>query len=470
MSNQLQAEQRLPNEKLVYWALQFNVLITVMNTTMFNVAIPAITMDFTLSPSEVSWVVMSYSVMFALGTVTYARLADQFELKKLITIGLSLLGLGSVVGVLAPSFGILIGARIMQAAGASAIPGLGMVMTSRYIPLERRGRSLGKIAAASSLGFGLGPVLGGLISQFFGWSSLFFITLLGLLMLPVYRNQLPNEESRKGHFDVGGMGLLALAVIAMLAWISTGNHWFASGLIFIILFWLYTGRVQTPFISRQLLTSRKYVPLVVLQFLVFFQYFAVLFMVPLLLADIYQLPIMRIGFVIFPGALCSALASFFIGRWFDQASSVPLLAGGICLLKTALLLFSCLGYFSFWVVMFSYLIAAIGFTIVTTGISREVSNILDRGHIGAGIGFLQLCQFFGGAFGVASTGRLLEYDTQAYISFNPLWVGTHAAYGHTFALMAGVSLFTLAVYLLNLYGQDRNRSRDKAEGYQDFSA
>ncbi|UKS24497.1 MFS transporter [Paenibacillus sp. HWE-109] len=87
----------------------------------------------------------------------YSRLSDVLSIRRLLTVGLVILGLASVFGVFAANFQALLFARIAQSAGAGVTPGLGLVIASRYIPYERRGRAISMISAGSAMAFGLGP-------------------------------------------------------------------------------------------------------------------------------------------------------------------------------------------------------------------------------------------------------------------------------------------------------------------------
>lgn len=94
----------------------------VMNGTMFNVAIPDISDSFNLTPSQVSWVITSFTTVFAIGTLIYGKLSDFFPIRSLYTIGLSLFSLGSLVGFLSPNYETLIVGRVLQAMGAASVP------------------------------------------------------------------------------------------------------------------------------------------------------------------------------------------------------------------------------------------------------------------------------------------------------------------------------------------------------------
>lgn len=159
-SVQQNKEGTIQDQKVILiWS--FVVWLVVMNTTMFNVALPNILQDLSLTSATASWIVSGYSIVFAISTLTFSRLSDFIPISKLLLVGLTILGVASIIGFLSSHFYSLLFARILQAAGAGAVPGLAMVLAGRYIPIKRRGKAMAFIASAASLGFGLGPVIGG---------------------------------------------------------------------------------------------------------------------------------------------------------------------------------------------------------------------------------------------------------------------------------------------------------------------
>src|SRR4051794_9385124 len=104
------------NDKIVMPVWTFGLFIVVMNTTMFNVSIPSIIQDLGISANLGSWVISSYSIGYALSTVIYSRLSDAVSIRRLLAVGLTVLGLSSIVGIFSRDFHALLTARILQSA------------------------------------------------------------------------------------------------------------------------------------------------------------------------------------------------------------------------------------------------------------------------------------------------------------------------------------------------------------------
>jgi DHA2 family metal-tetracycline-proton antiporter-like MFS transporter len=392
-----------------FWSLI--IMLVVMNTTMFNVSLPRVAAEFALSASTASWIVTGYSIVFAIGSITYSRLSDFLPIRMLLIIGLSLLGISSLIGMLSHDFLPLLLARLLQAAGAASAPGLGVVLVTRYIPLERRGKAMSTIISAASLGFGLGPVVGGTITQYVGWHYLFTVTAIVLLFIPIFSRLLPNEPRKQVHFDIIGALLIGIGTTGLLLFLTT-----YSWLLLILgaasfgLLWRRVNRIEHPFIQPGLLRNKRYIDLALMGFSAYVIHFATLFLMPIILVHLYGKGAAETGFLIFPGAILSFVAARYIGRIIDRFGNAVLIRTGHWLLLAATVCFALFSGMSTYAIMAAYMIMGVSVSALTTSVSNEMSRILDRSEIGAGMGMAQLTQFFGGAFGVAVTGISIEWS------------------------------------------------------------
>lgn len=399
--------QTLDNRVVLIWS--FTVWLVVMNTTMFNVALPNVLFDLSLTSATAAWIVSGYSIVFAIATLTYSRLSDFIPISRLLLIGLSILGIGSIIGFFSNHFHVLLLGRILQAAGAGAVPGLAMVLASRYIPISRRGKAMAYIASAASLGFGLGPVFGGFITQYLGWHYLFFVTGLVIFLMPFFFMLLPKEVVKTGKFDVVGAVLTGSFVTGLLLFLSTFSlSWLLVAGVAGGVLWYHIRKIDLPFIRPNLLKNKQYTKLLFIGFIAFVIHFAVLFLMPIILTVLFEQQPSAVGMLIFPGAILSAVAAQFIGRFIDKFGNVPVIFSGQSLFVIATVLFTLTATMSPFFILFTYMFMSVGFSALTSSISNEHTRILPKEDIGAGIGLAQLIQFFGGAFGVTVTGILLS--------------------------------------------------------------
>ncbi|AZN41645.1 MFS transporter [Paenibacillus albus] len=399
------------NDKVVMPVWTFGLFIVIMNTTMFNVSIPSIIQDIGVSASLGSWIISSYSIGYALSTVIYSRLSDVLAIRRLLTVGLLILGLASVFGIFAQSFETLLFARIAQSAGAGVTAGLGLVIASRYIPYERRGRSIALISAGSAMAFGMGPIVGGVITEFIGWNGLFGVTSLVLILLPVLLWLLPREQPKPFRFDIWGAVLTIVNAVALLTAVTQRSLiWLIVGILSIALHTWHLKRNKESFINPEIFAIPKYRKLLLIGFCILVLNLGNLFIMPLVLANVFGHSPLIIGLTIAPGAVLSAFMTRFVGRWIDRYGNMRVLASAHVTLALVLIVFWMIVGTSTMVILMGYLFFSPAASASLASLNNETSRILPSNLIGSGMGFMQLIQFFGGSISVAVCGILLEYE------------------------------------------------------------
>ncbi|WP_053376642.1 MFS transporter [Paenibacillus sp. FJAT-27812] len=401
----------LSHEGVLITLLCITVVLVTMNTSMFNLALNDLNHSFNLPSSIVSLTVTGYSIMFAISSITYSRLSDFVPLKRLFAISLVLTGGASVGAMLSNLFWVLLAARVVQAAGAGAALSLSIVLLTRYVPLARRGKSMTFIMSSVSLGFGLGPVIGGLVVQYLGWKYLFAITSLLLCIAPLLVRYIPKESLPKRPFDLLGALTLSAGTAGLLLFL-TNYHSIAlligiSGLLF---FSLCIRRAKHPFVLPSLLANRSYLVLALIGVLSYLCNFATLFLLPQMLLKHFDLSASQAGFVIFPGAILSTLLSRMIGAMIDKRGNSSMLRTTPIIVLLAAVLFAGVGT-QFWVAnVFVYMLMSLSFAIISSSVSNEISCILPSSQIGSGTGLFQLMQFISGAFSIAILSSVMEWQ------------------------------------------------------------
>jgi DHA2 family metal-tetracycline-proton antiporter-like MFS transporter len=422
------------------------IIIGGINSTGFNVAIPAIAEDFTLTPSQVSWVVSAYVIVFAIGSITYGKLADIYPVKNLMTIGLLLFCAGSVMGFFSHHYGLLIVGRMIQASGAAAIPALEMLTAIRYFPKEQKGRVLGIVAFAISFGWGVGPIVGGFIAGIFNWRFIFLISLLTALAIPFIRRWLPSETSSSNAFDIKGAILLGASVGTLLLIISQSIVWLlpVSTVLFFMLL-VHLRNVRDPFVNLFLFRNRKYRDGLISLFLAVMTVFGTLFVVPIMLNEIYGLQTLEIGLVMFPGSVGAALFGIVAGRGADRFGSVMIVYISIFCLGAGYVLLSMFSGAGLLVITICLIFPYLGFVFMQSSLPSAILSSLSEDESGVGVGVYNLIFFMAGAFGSTVVGKMLEFPV-LNISINPLFLGKNAViFSNVFFvfILVGVAVFTI---------------------------
>ncbi len=162
---------------LSFAAATTGTLMVNLDATVVNVALPVMQHEFGLPVSLLQWVVTAYLLVITGVLPLTAQVADWLGRSRLFTLGLLGFALGSVAAALAPSLPALLAARVLQGLGGAVIQANVMAIVALTFPQEQRGRGLGLIAAVVAAGNLLGPPLGGVLTAFFGWRSIFWVNV-----------------------------------------------------------------------------------------------------------------------------------------------------------------------------------------------------------------------------------------------------------------------------------------------------
>ena len=418
----MEKQAKTTGEKLLI-VLFFTLILSVMNATMFNVALPDIRSEFDLTSAEVGWVLSGFIVVYAIGSVTYGKLADQFPLKKLLTFGLLVLAVGSLFGLFATSFWMVMVGRVLQSIGASVIPAVAMLIPVRYFPAERRGRALGVVATGLATGTAIGPIVAGIIASQLDWRYLFVLPMLLVGVLPFYRKYLTEGELSRAKMDWLGGGLLAATIVSLLLAITKSN-WtlFVVGIVLLGLLVIQVRRVAHPFLAKSLFANHAFVFTLLMAFLSTGLIFVVPFTIPLLLHDIQGLQAGAIGLVLAPGAVIAALVGRRVGRIVDEQGNAFVFTIAAVMMVGAFLALSQFVASTPVLVASLLVLPRVGQAGVQTSMSTKISATLPRETVGLGMGMFAMMNFISGALATTLIGKIVALqDTQA--TFSNIFLG-----------------------------------------------
>ncbi|KQY94220.1 hypothetical protein ASD24_01265 [Paenibacillus sp. Root52] len=440
-------------ETLLLRVLVFTLIISVMNGMMFNVVLPVISKQFQLTASQSSWIVTGYLIVYAIGTVTYGKLTDRYSMKHLITFGLLLLAAGSVIGIVATQYWMIIVARIVQAAGAAVIPALAMIIPVRYFSPKKRGQALGTSAIGIALGSALGPIVAGLISSVLSWQFLFAIPLLSLATLPFYRKYLDDDRGVSEKMDYIGGLTLAGTVAAWLLSLTQSNLWFLlTGIMFLILFILRIRYAEAPFVKPAVFHNKPYAIGMGIAFVLVAIGFGIPFITPQLLAQVHGFSPALTGMIMLPSALVAALLGRKGGKLADEKGNPFLLYTASVLLIIG---FICLSFVisasPIWIAVF-LILAVLGQSYMQIAMSNTIAQTLPKEHIGIGMGLLSMFNFIAASVSTAALGKVLDRGATS-VHLNP-WIEVKSAfvYSNIFVVLALCVAAMLLFYVLQ-YGR-----------------
>ncbi|MBE0416347.1 MAG: MFS transporter [Coriobacteriia bacterium] len=209
------------DERIVLLTLVAGTFLAPLDSSIVNIALPAIAADFGARIAAAGWVATAYVLTTASLVLTMGRLSDILGLRRIYVTGFLVFGTGSAACALAPALGWLIAARVLQAIGAAAMFAAGPALVTRTFAPRRRGWALGWISLSVSAGLTLGPATGGLLVGAFGWQAVFLINIpLALIMAVLARRLLPEDCTQSEPFDLTGAVLAAVTLTSLLLSLS----------------------------------------------------------------------------------------------------------------------------------------------------------------------------------------------------------------------------------------------------------
>ena len=405
----------------------FTAVFSTLSMLTFNIVLPELRDEFHIDLAQASWLSSGYLFVYALGNVVYGKLASRFRLKNLITCGLTLFAVGSLLGFASTSFWLALTGRLVQAAGASVVPAAAMLLPIRYFPPERRPGAMSMTTAGLALGTALGPVVAALLLTFLNWRWLYVPPVFVLVLVPFFRKYVNDDSTpNPGKLDWLGGALLALTVAFMLIGATYLIGWMgvAAALMMLLFIWRLSTAAD-PFIQPALFRNGKYTSGLMLAALISSIASGMALLPPVLLADVYGLGSEWIGFLLVPAAAVSSVLSRVGGKVGDRKGErrLYLLASSLLMLGLMLLaLFS--GVVDVWLIPLFLIFVHVGQTFIQVAVSSTLSKTLPKEQAGVGMGLFQMLNGLASSMAVIIYGLLLELD---FPSWNPFVDDTDGA-------------------------------------------
>ncbi|MHA1711043.1 MAG: MFS transporter, partial [Candidatus Freyarchaeota archaeon] len=211
------------NKRVALLVVTLAAFLSTFMGSSINIALPLIGSEFAMDAVLLGWVATSYLLATAMFLVPFGRIADIYGMKRLFTYGILINTVSSLLLAISTSAFMLIFFRILQGIGSAMIFATGFAIPTSAFPTRQRGKALGIVIAAVYLGASLGPFLGGLLTQHFGWRSIFLANVpLGLIIIAFIFLKLRQEwaEAKGEMFDFIGSTIYSLMLIAIVYGLS----------------------------------------------------------------------------------------------------------------------------------------------------------------------------------------------------------------------------------------------------------
>lgn len=397
------------------------VAITVATNTTASLAQPAIGSTFSVGPADTGWVVFGYSATFAVGTALWGGIASRIGILRALTLGVALLGVGSVAGAVAPTLEILVGSRLVQGLGSGAIPTLATALIAGRFDGPDRARAIGVIVASVGAGQALGPLVGGVLLDLIGWRA---AVSIGILTLPavilLVRSQRGRAATVAGgrRIDWLGAAVMAVLTISIIVVLNRGPLLGVTAVTVVpalaavvagLVLWRRSVADSDAFVPRDVIgdpTFRQVVPLGAIGMAA---YLGSIVLVPIFGARVLGFEGTALGLLVLPMAIAAAIVSPNNVRVSDRIG-----AAATTRLALALLGFACLvvglGAPSIGVPALLVGLAMIGtgFGLLNAPLLSRLTHAVEGDRQPVAVGLYNLTFFFGGALGGAIASALVQ--------------------------------------------------------------
>ncbi len=405
------------NKTRVLIILAIAQFIVVLDSSIVNIALPAINTDLGFSPENLQWVVTAYTLTFGGFLLLGGRAADLFGRKRLFMAGLIAFTTASLLAGLSQTSGQLIGLRALQGLAAAFMsPAALSIVISTFKEGAERNKALGVWGGVAAGGAAAGLLLGGVITEYLGWRWDFFVNVpVGIVLVYFVSKYIPDTKSDSvaKELDLPGAALATSGLMLLVfgltkapeyGWTDAKSIGMIGGSIVLLALFIFNEmRSKHPLMPLHIFKIRNLSGANMMQLPITAGMFSTFFFLSLYTQQILQYSPVKSGFAFLPFALTIGIASANVSKLISKVGyKTPMLVGPI-LMTIGLLLFSRLTVGGSYLtdVLPAIIVTALGLGACFVSISIAATSGVPKHESGLASGLLNTSQQIGGAIGLA---------------------------------------------------------------------
>ena len=414
------------------WLLTLTAMIgniaLILSSTIINVAIPDIMGAFGVGQDKAQWLsagflaVMTLSMLLNSWMIGAVGKRNTYHISMLVFVG------GSILGAVAPTFDMLVLARILQGFGAGLIHPLALQVIYEVFPPEQRGRAMGFFGFGIVLAPALGPACGGFLVDIFSWRAVFYMVLpfcaLGSLMAVIFMPGRDPEAVRKP-FDWTGMILMSIFLFALLTALSNGSadgwqsdstlSYFGAALVSLVSFVIWEWRSAQPLLDLKVFAYGRFVAAIVISFVWGIGNFGLWYLVPLFVQLVQGYTATKSGLLLMPAGLLLAMVFPIAGRISDMVPPVLPIAIGLTMTSiSAYWMTAADATTPFWLFAWWLIFGRVGLGFVFPSLTVGGMRALPAHLISQGAGLTSYFRQLGAAFGITALATTVNSRSSMY--------------------------------------------------------
>jgi len=370
-----------------------------------NIALPAIGSEFSMDAISLSWVVSAYLLASAVFLLPIGRVADIYGRKKILLLGIIIFTVFSFLLAIATSSALIIALRALQGLGSAMIFGTGVAILTSAFPARERGRALGINVASVYLGLSLGPFLGGILTESFGWRSIFLINVpLGLIVIFMILWKLKGEwaEAQGEKFDFTGSIIYGISLISFMYGLSIlpdlSAVWFlAIGVLCLLAFIWWEMKSSSPILNLNLIRRNMVFAFSNIAALINYSAtFAVAFLLSLYLQYTQGMSAQTAGIILIAQPIVMAIVSPLAGRLSDKIQPRIIASLGMALTAAGLLYFSFIDAdTTIAVIILGLVIVGLGLALFSSPNTNAIMSSVENKYYGVSSAILSTMRMVG---------------------------------------------------------------------------
>jgi EmrB/QacA subfamily drug resistance transporter len=416
-----------------------SLLITGMDVTIVNVALPAIQEDLHARLSGLQWILDAYTLVVASFLVLAGSMSDRFGRRRVFQIGLGVFTLGSFLCSRAGTIEQLIGFRALQGFGASMLNPVALsIIANAYPEPKARARAVGIWGAVSGISLAVGPLIGGALTETVGWRSIFWINIpIGIATALLAAWFVPESKAERARaFDPVGQALVLIG-LATLTWsVIEGPHegWgsslilglFVSAAVAFLLFAWYEPRRRDPLLDLRFFRSVPFASATILALSAFSCFAAFLFLNALYLQEVRGFSAFQTGLFTLPLAVAMMVSAPWSGRLVgSHGTRPPLLASGVGFVLSTLMLTGLSQHTPVGWLLVAFALFGVGLGMVNPAITNNAVAGMPLSQAGVAAAIASTSRQVGAALGVAISGTVVAVShargTDFTTATHPIW-------------------------------------------------
>jgi EmrB/QacA subfamily drug resistance transporter len=415
------AEMTYGRRMLILAICCMSLLIVGLDSTIVNVALPAIQRELHASVSGLQWIIDAYTLVLASFLMLSGSTADRIGRRRTFQTGLAAFTLGSLLCSLAPSLGWLVAFRMLQALGGSMLNPVAMsIITNTFLDPKERARAIGIWGGVVGISMALGPVVGGLLVDTVGWRGIFWVNIpVGLAAIALTALFVPESRApRPRRVDPIGQVLVIITLAALVYGIIEGpaRGWgspviitcFAATVVALAALIVVESRRDEPLIDIRFFRSAPFSGATLIAVSAFAALSGFLLLNTLYLQDVRGYSALVAGLYTVPMAVmtifCAPLSGRIVGA---RGPRLPLVLSGPCIALSGLMLIRLTATTPMVWLIASYVIFGIGFGLVNAPITNTAVSGMPRAQAGVAAAIASTSRQVGGSLGVAIIGSVV---------------------------------------------------------------